>query len=61
MKTYDKLTIQEKVIYDNIDKIFINHISIKRSEFVKVLGILINKYKKRGVENEWYGMDSRMF
>lgn len=45
MKTYQDLEPNEKELFNIIEKIFINHASIEQKSFVRVLAILLNKYK----------------
>ena len=42
---YEGLDSVEKHIFDSIDKIYIETHDVSRFKFVKVLGMLINKYK----------------
>ena len=45
MTTYKDLTPTEKYLFDNLEKIFLDHIVISNKSFVRVLAVLINKYK----------------
>lgn len=45
MKQYLDLTPNERVLFDKIESIFINHPSVSTKSFVTVLGVLINKHK----------------
>lgn len=45
MKTRNDLLEHQKRLYDKIDSFYINNQAIQRKDFVKVLGILINKYR----------------
>jgi len=47
MKTYQDLNASERSLFEEIEDIFLRR-EIKRSDFVKVLGVLINKYKLKG-------------
>jgi len=49
MKQYKDLTENEKVLFVRMEDLFKYHPSIRRQSFVKVLGILINKYKTKSV------------
>lgn len=50
MTTYFKdLNEGEQYLFNKIERIFVNN-SISRISFVKVLGVLINKYRKY----KWY-------
>jgi len=47
MKQYKDLGVNEQYLFSTIESLFINHPSIDQKSFVKVLGVLINKYKVR--------------
>ena len=49
MMHYKDLTENEKVLFEHIEAMFVNHPSITRQQFVSVLGVMINKYKKSQV------------
>ena len=49
MKQYKDLTENEKVLFNRMEDLFKYHPSITKVSFVKVLGILINKYKIKSV------------
>jgi len=42
---YNDLDEHEKALFDRIDNLYITYVSVKRDEYVKVLAMLINKYK----------------
>lgn len=45
MKTYSNLTENQKMLFDKLNALFMNHTSITQKDFVMVLAILINRYK----------------
>jgi hypothetical protein len=45
MIKFNELPIHEQEVFLAIEKIFINHKCIDRKSFVKILGMMINKYK----------------
>ena len=46
MIEYKDLNQKEKVLFEQIEKEFIDKPYLEKSEFVKVLGVLLNKYKR---------------
>ena len=51
MKQYKDLSVEQKCIFDKIERIFIEYSSITVKDFVTALGVLLNKYKNRGVKD----------
>jgi len=47
MKTYKDLDDNEKVLFNKIEKIFIQHPSISLDIWCRVLGVVLNKYKQK--------------
>jgi len=47
---YKDLTESQKLLFDSIDNIFMEHTLVSRKEMVTVLGLLINKYKFKKVK-----------
>ena len=45
MKQYKDLNEAQKNLFNKIEDFFVSNKSIQRKDFIKVLGILINKYK----------------
>jgi len=45
--THSDLTQSEQILFRKIENIYINHPSITRKSFVKTLGILINKHRRK--------------
>jgi hypothetical protein len=48
MVIYSDLNETEKRIFNKVEKIFLEDKSINRAEWVRVLGLMINKYKLKG-------------
>ena len=46
MKQYKDLTEQQKKIFQKVEDIFISHPSVTVHDYVTVLGVVINKYKR---------------
>lgn len=46
MKEYKDLNEQNKILFKKLERIYINHQTIRRTSFVEVLGVLINKHKQ---------------
>jgi len=46
MQTYSELKPLEKLLYDKIERIFLDHKAIPRDTFAKILYMLAVKYKK---------------
>lgn len=44
---YEDLTENQKRIFEQLEKFFVTHASVTVKDFVTVLGVLINKYKRR--------------
>jgi len=42
---YSDLSENEKALFDIIDRLFMGHTSVDQKSFVRVLALLINKYK----------------
>lgn len=45
MTAYKDLTQNQQLLFDKIEWIFMNQVSISRHDFIMVLGVLINKHK----------------
>ena len=43
--THSDLTQSEQILFRKIENIYINHRSITRQSFVRVLGVLIQKHR----------------
>lgn len=52
MAHYKDLTDSEKILFDRIENIFINHVSIEQKSFTKVLEMVKNKYNKKRLRVE---------
>ena len=46
MKTYENLTGNQKAIFDRLEGFFQQHSSVNIKDWVTVLGVLLNKYKR---------------
>ena len=47
MRKYEDLNQQKQNLYDDVDKLFINHASVTKTDYITVLGMLIQKYKHK--------------
>jgi len=47
-KTFKDLTDNEKLFFDYIESFFLKHKTLSKVNFVRVLGVLINKHKCKG-------------
>lgn len=50
MKTFQDLNSGEQALFNKVEGLFINHPSVDIKSFIKVLGVLINKFKNKEAE-----------